>query len=815
MFPRNAATPPEIDLGQILQLSDGAIQTTGASVRVKIGTGAWGSGAGTLSCDATSGIWTYAPTQAETNAAYFIVGVYKASCTALSKTIVTSISATAGYAGLDWANILSPTTTVNLSGTTIRTATDVETDTQDIQSRLPAALVGGRIDANMGAISADSVAADNAESFFDGTGYAGTNNVIPTVTTLTDKTGFSLSQSFPANFASLAITAGGAVTVGTNNDKTGYSLSQSFPANFASMNLDVSGRVLLQATQTGVTIPTVTTVTNRVSANTDQIAGVAVSTSTAQIGVNVVNAGGTAWGSGAITAGSIASNAITSAKIATDAIGASQLAAGCITSSELAASAITAIQSGLATTANVLAVETDTQDIQARLPAALVGGRIDANMGAISSDSIAADNAEAFFDGTGYAGTGNTIPTVTAVGSVSGAVGSVTGNVGGNVVGSVGSVTGAVGSVTSAVTVGTNNDKTGYSLSTVAIQAIWDALTSALSTAGSVGKLIVDNINATISSRATQASVDAIDDFVDTEVAAIKATTDKLDTTVELDGAVYRFTTNALEQAPAGGGGGGTDWTTDERTAIRSILGIPGSGTTPTDPTVGILDTIRDSAVDIQSRLPATLDSGNMRSSVQSMATNVLTASALATDAVQEIQSGLALESTLAVVAGYLDTEIAAIKLVTDKVNGMLVLDGSVYQYTANALELGPSGSGSVSVYPTQLQAEDRNVEGPIRIYTGEYGEQYFHALDSNLDPIDLTGITLELRFGDSIQKNILYTAKTSDGTIVVSNQNKVTFTKSLNFTRFEMSTLRYSLRDMDEGAKVLLTGPVKLSWAP
>lgn len=39
---------------------------------------------------------------------------------------------------------------------------------------------GGRVDAV--ALSGDSVAADNAESFFDGTGYAGTNNVIPTVT---------------------------------------------------------------------------------------------------------------------------------------------------------------------------------------------------------------------------------------------------------------------------------------------------------------------------------------------------------------------------------------------------------------------------------------------------------------------------------------------------------------------------------------------------------------------------------------------------------------------------------------------------------
>lgn len=39
------------------------------------------------------------------------------------------------------------------------------------------------------------------------------------------KTGYSLTQTFPSNFSSLAITAGGAVTVGTNNDKTGYTAS--------------------------------------------------------------------------------------------------------------------------------------------------------------------------------------------------------------------------------------------------------------------------------------------------------------------------------------------------------------------------------------------------------------------------------------------------------------------------------------------------------------------------------------------------------------------------------------------------------------
>lgn len=48
------------------------------------------------------------------------------------------------------------------------------------------------------------------------------------------------------------------------------------------------------------------------------IAGSAVSTSTAQLGVNVVNAAGTAWGSGAITAASIANGAIDAATFAAD-----------------------------------------------------------------------------------------------------------------------------------------------------------------------------------------------------------------------------------------------------------------------------------------------------------------------------------------------------------------------------------------------------------------------------------------------------------------------------------------------------------------
>ena len=65
---------------------------------------------------------------------------------------------------------------------------------------------------------------------------------------------------------------------------------------------------------------------------------------------------------------------------------------------------------------------------------ASVTATVSANAVQISGDTAAADNAEAFFDGTGYAGTNNVIPSVTTV------TGNVNGNVGGNVTGSIGSL---------------------------------------------------------------------------------------------------------------------------------------------------------------------------------------------------------------------------------------------------------------------------------------------------------------------------------------------------------------------------------------
>lgn len=122
--------------------------------------------------------------------------------------------------------------------------------------------------------------------------------------------------------------------------------------------------------------------------------------------------------------------------------------------------------------------------------------------------------------------------------------------------GTITTVTGAVGSVSAGVAVATNNDKTGYDLSATAVQAIWDALTSALTAAGSIGKKLADwtigtaqtgdsfarlgapagaSVSADVAAvkadtgtilTAVDTEVAAILAAVDTEVAAIKAKTD-------------------------------------------------------------------------------------------------------------------------------------------------------------------------------------------------------------------------------------------------------------------------------------------------
>lgn len=89
-------------------------------------------------------------------------------------------------------------------------------------------------------------------------------------------------------------------------------------------------------------------------------------------------------------------------------------------------------------------------------------------------------------------------------------------------------------------------------------------------------------MDSAVSPLATAAALDAIDNLLDTEIGAIKAVTDKLDTALELDGAVHRYTANALELAPSGGGGSAltvaeiVDGVWDEAIIGHSVAGSTG-----------------------------------------------------------------------------------------------------------------------------------------------------------------------------------------------------------------------------------------------
>lgn len=92
----------------------------------------------------------------------------------------------------------------------------------------------------------------------------------------------------------------------------------------------------------------------------------------------------------------VAPNALVSQRVDAS-VGA--MAANTLTASALAADAVTEIQSGLATGADVAGVQADTNDIQTRLPAALVGGRMDSSIGAVAAGAItAASFAAGAFD---------------------------------------------------------------------------------------------------------------------------------------------------------------------------------------------------------------------------------------------------------------------------------------------------------------------------------------------------------------------------------------------------------------------------------
>jgi len=228
-------------------------------------------------------------------------------------------------------------------------------------------------------------------------------------------------------------------------------------------------------------------------------------------------------------------------------------------------------------------VSADVAAVKAVLPSALVSGRIDASVGAMATGVLTATAiaADAITDAK--------VASDVTIASVTGAVGSVTGNVGGNVTGSVGSV--ATGGITAAsfAADAITAAKVAADVGTEIGTAVW-ATTTRVLTAGtnialakgtgvtgfndldaagvrSAVGLASANLDTQIATLATAANLATVAGYLDTEVASILTIANKLDTAMELDGAVYRFTVNALELAPAGGAG-------LDAAGVRAALGL-------------------------------------------------------------------------------------------------------------------------------------------------------------------------------------------------------------------------------------------------
>lgn len=211
---RNTAGQVFVVPGALRATADGAAVTS-ATIRVcKDGT--WASGSGTLTHDATgnAGVYTYAPTQAETDCAIF-----------------------------GWQ--VTGTGAIPLAGSVRTTNADPNDGTRLGLTALPNAAAGangglptGNSSGQVTVVTNNDKTGYTVSTVSDKTGYSlAANQDVRNVTgTISDKTGYVLASAPPTaqqiwEYATRTLTAFGFdVTVDTNNDKTGYSLSATPPS---------------------------------------------------------------------------------------------------------------------------------------------------------------------------------------------------------------------------------------------------------------------------------------------------------------------------------------------------------------------------------------------------------------------------------------------------------------------------------------------------------------------------------------------------------------------------------------------------------
>lgn len=379
-----------------------------------------------------------------------------------------------------------------------------------------------------------------------------------------------------------------------------------------------------------------------------------------------------------------------------------------------------------------------------------------------------------------------------ATGTISALAGAISTYAGG----AVASVTGAVGSVTSPVTVGTNNDKTNYGLSTTALtdvaNAVWTAATRTLT---GFGSLVSDVANAVWSAGTRTLTAFGF---------GVTVTTNN-------DKTGYSLT----QQFPANfallgidGSGAILNVSTVEELGVNALQanGLQGeialavwsepSGATYTDGSFGdrILisqNNTRTLAVTGAGHIAAVLHDAEPNSIPEdAFVTAAISARALAADAATEIS-----------------TAVGQLTPLVD-LGTMIINDGTANaRYSVSALQNAPSGGGGgsvINVYPVSASTPERVAGTTLTFYRDE-NRSVSVVTDFVLDSLELEFV-VEDSEGTDIQV-------IADGSIARSDK---TFTVTIGTTvTATISNYRWALRDVTgSGNSVIARGVLSVQEA-
>lgn len=363
---------------------------------------------------------------------------------------------TTGEVGIDWANIGAPTTTVALTGTTIATTQKVDIETIKTNPVV-----------NAGTITFPTTAT-----------LASTTNI--TAGTITTATNVTTVNGLAANVITAAATAADfgaevAASVWQDTIAGDFTVASSVGKSvYTGVAPGANTGLFIAGTNAATTITTAltTTFTGNLTGSVGSVTG-AVGSVTGNVGGNVT---GTVGGLAAAAKTDVENatwNTVLSSHLTGGSTGAALNAAGSagdpwttsLPGAYTAGSAGFIVGTNLnATVSSRMATYTQPTGFLAATFPGTVASTTNITAGTITT-ATNLTNAPTNGD---FTSTMKTSLNSSTPASITGAVGSVTGNVGGN-------VTGSVGSVVAGVTVTTNNDKTGYALSSAGNNSVADA----------------------------------------------------------------------------------------------------------------------------------------------------------------------------------------------------------------------------------------------------------------------------------------------------------------------------------------------------